>query len=748
MQAGNRILFVSWYGGGDRDRFLREPALSVGYAPGILRWFRRIRYLEACSGKIIQQAMRKITTLVLLLCSLGPAAQLPVAMNGLKKNGALVSAEKNKITIQWPAGNAGTGKMILDLDPARPLFSSIQVRKEKTFREVVKDLDPVFILREGKRTLSPSSGGWDVFFDKVPDRPYTTTVVDLNKHTAAVSSDGSRTIVKMGTLKAASFSGHLEITIYNGSLLFNIAAVVSTAKDSTAILYDAGLVGKKQPWDTVAWADVQDRMQYRETHPGDRATNLEVKYRTIIGQTASGSIAVFPAPHQYFYPLDEAFNLKFTWQGHHYLNLVPDFGIGIRQDPLGDRRYVPWFNAPPGTPQRLNFFCLVSTGRPAATLNAVKKFTHNDRFAPLPGYKTMATHFHNEFITRVALSGKPVPEKPEFTEVLKKMGLDIVKLAEFHGVGHPKGPDSIRIKELHALFEQTRRLSDTGFLLLPGEEANNFYGGHWLALFPKPVYWVMSRKAGVPFRSHSPEYGNIYHVGNKEEMLRLLEQEHGLAWVAHARTKGSTGYPDRYREEAFFKSDTYLGAAWKAIPADLSWETLSKRVLRLLDDMANQGLQKYALAESDIFTITQQNEMYAHLNVNYLKLNKLPRYDEGWQPVLDVLRNGRFFVSTGEVLIPVLNINGKEPGETLKQTARGNATVTIQLSWTFPLRYAAIVSGDGKHTYHTRIPLNHTLPFGKQTFQWPVNLAGRKWVRVEVWDVAANGAFTQPVWLK
>ncbi|MCH5720746.1 hypothetical protein [Niabella hibiscisoli] len=34
-------------------------------------------------------------------------------------------------------------------------------------------------------------------------------------------------------------------------------------------------------------------------------------------------------------------------------------------------------------------------------------------------------------------------------------------------------------------------------------------------------------------------------------MLKLLEQEKGLAWVAHARTKGSTGYPDKYKDEAF-----------------------------------------------------------------------------------------------------------------------------------------------------------------------------------------------------
>ncbi|MCH5688417.1 hypothetical protein LWM68_31640 [Niabella sp. W65] len=82
--------------------------------------------------------------------------------------------------------------------------------------------------------------------------------------------------------------------------------------------------------------------------------------------------------------------------------------------------------------------------------------------------------------------------------------------------------------------------------------------------------------------------------------------------------------------------------------------------------MANWGHKKHAIAESDIFTITHQNEMYAHLNVIYLKLNQLPAYGQGWQPVLDAMRNGKFFVSTGEVLIPNFTINGKQSGDVLK----------------------------------------------------------------------------------
>jgi hypothetical protein len=72
----------------------------------------------------------------------------------------------------------------------------------------------------------------------------------------------------------------------------------------------------------------------------------------------------------------------------------------------------------------------------------------------------------------------------------------------------------------------------------------------------------------------------------------------------------------------------------------------------------------------------------------------------------------------------------------------------MSLDWTFPMNFVDIVSGDGKEIYRERINLNDTQAFGKKTFNWPINLAGRKWVRVEAWDVAANGAFTQMIWLE
>ncbi len=60
-----------------------------------------------------------------------------------------------------------------------------------------------------------------------------------------------------------------------------------------------------------------------------------------------------------------------------------------------------------------------------------------------------------------------------------------------------------------------------------------------------------------------------------------MELEDGLMWAAHPRIKSSTGFPDLYREELFFKSDRYLGGAWKAMPADISKPRLGESVLDL-----------------------------------------------------------------------------------------------------------------------------------------------------------------------
>jgi hypothetical protein len=76
------------------------------------------------------------------------------------------------------------------------------------------------------------------------------------------------------------------------------------------------------------------------------------------------------------------------------------------------------------------------------------------------------------------------------------------------------------------------------------------------------------------------------------------------------------------------------------------------------------------------------------------------------------------------------------------------STVEFDLRWTFPLNFAEIVTGDGRTEHRHTIDLSHTSADGSLTMAVPVNLADRYWVCLEAWDIAANGAFTQPIWIK
>ncbi len=68
------------------------------------------------------------------------------------------------------------------------------------------------------------------------------------------------------------------------------------------------------------------------------------------------------------------------------------------------------------------------------------------------------------------------------------------------------------------------------------------------------------------------------------------------------------------------------------------------------------------------------------------------------------MQYGKFFGSTGEVLMPELKINGKISGETLTLNADGTANVSLKLLWTFPMNYVEVSFGR-RHAQYTGIKL-------------------------------------------
>ena len=473
----------------------------------------------------------------------------------------------------------------------------------------------------------------------------------------------------------------------------------------------------------------------------------------MIAEGAHGAVACFPPPHQYQFPRDWTDNLKFTWMGRNHAGFTHPFGFGIRQVAGGGRPFEPWFNAPPSTRQRLGVFYLLSDGKAEDALKQTLRYTHGDRFPTLPGHITFTSHWH--MAVAVSAMTRKAQETPDFVRMFKDMGVSAVHLADFHGDGHQKDPGPLRLPEQEMLFRECARLSDHDLLMIPGEEVDDFLGikergkhpGHWMSLFPRPVYWVMQRRQEQAFVEQSPRYGRSYRVGSRADMVKLLQEEHGLAWTAHPRIKASSWTPDIFRNEDFYRADSWLGAAWKAMPSDLSRDRLGERGLNLLDDMANWGPHKYMHGEVDVFKIDHTHELYGHMNINYLRLPRLPRFEEGWQPILDALRAGQFFVTTGEVIVRDFTLGGKRSGEALSLKGEKQPELRVTLDWTFPLRFVEVISGDGAQVYRERTDLTDTTSFGQRTLTLRPNLQRKKWLRVEAWDVACNGAFTQPVWL-
>ena len=700
------------------------------------------------------------------------AAEVPVDLSGFRasnetgmdRNAVDVLHEREQLHVTWPMAANTLGRLSFNLRPGEPLLKSIGVIAgfpDRPPRSILSDLDPVFFVTVGSREnppgRPPGMGIFNVFFDSPASRPHQNFAAKLDLRSARVTGGPDRATISFGNFSAGPFKGELRFMVYAGTKLFRVEAAMSTSEENRAFLYDAGLVSRADTWKRIAWHDTEGKLHQERFSDDSADTPRAVRHRAIAAEGPGGSVACFPPPHQFFFPRDDTDNQKTVWSGKGHRGKEDRTGFGIRQTETGGGRYVPWFNAPPGSEQKMGVFFLITHGPGGEALAEALRFTHGDRFPDLPGHVTFTSHWHMA-IAMAALKEKAESKfrsTPDFVAMFKEMNVRIVHLAEFHGDGHPNDPGPIRLAEMAAMFEECRRLSDDRLVFLPGEEANVHFRaskpvenpGHWLYLFPRPVYWTMKRGKDQPFVEEDPRYGKVYHVGDEADMTRLIDTVEGLAWTAHPRIKASNWAPDAYRDQPFFQNDLWLGGAWKAMPADLGEPRLGRRVLDLLDDMANWGHGKYVPGEVDVFKVDHTHELYGHMNVNYLRLDRAPKYGEDWSPVLDCLRQGKFFVTTGEVLLTEFTAGEKSSGENLSLPADNMPEIKVSLEWTFPLNFVEIISGDGDKVYRERIDLSGTRAFGRRNWTFKPLLKGRKWVRVEAWDVAANGTFSQPVWI-
>ncbi len=675
-------------------------------------------------------SLMRFLFLLLISAALASAA-LQVDRSAVTGGPVTVAQTADGLQVSWRDAQGKEWRAVFNSDEKQPPVGSISVDGAA----VVEQLRPFYSVEVGTR-----SKGWNAFFDFPPAHPDGTQSYALTFEPKRMTarSVGDRVEVAFDGLRLGVFSGELVYTIYPGTRLMQQTAVVSTERPNTAFYYDAGIdfsgAHAAAPGGNMAaefaWYDTAGKL-VRQIENGLQPERIpeKVRYRTMAAAGPSGSVAVFPAPHQYFFPRDFTSNLGYLWRRGRRGRI----GLGVRQIRDTNWVYYPWSNAPPGTKQRLSLFALLSPDGPNAAVQDVLRYTHADRFRELEGYKTVSSHWHWAYTVQAMAKG--FDWTPPFQPVLEDMGVNASIIMDFHGDGHPRDLTNLRLEELDAFFKACRARSGANFLLIPSEEANVYLGGHWAVVFPHPVYWFMNRPAGGSFEMSRPPYGKVYSVSNAAEMLELVRKENGLMYQTHARTKGSTGYPDKILDTEHFRDDHYFGAGWKALPSDLSSPRLGDRVFTLLDDLSQMGIRKKTMGEVDVFQFDATHELYAHMNINYVKTGRLPDFDH-YGELLDPIRAGDFFVTTGEVLLPEVAI--KSDGDELR--------VSAQVDWTLPLAFAEIVWGDGKQVHHERISLEKTGELGAEKFEWKANAPGWKWARLAVWDIAADGAFVNPVW--
>ncbi|HWB82848.1 MAG TPA: hypothetical protein VG675_01825 [Bryobacteraceae bacterium] len=738
----------------------------------------------------------------LLVCGLASGQSLNCDLHEYKPlDGLKAAVEGGVLDVTWQGTSGQQLRAEFGIQNGQPTIRELAVRKNNGWVVLASNLVPEFQVTSGMRRLSGQQvpplrqlnmftpeiierEKWNTFWDSplsIPGKAGSNASIGLPRkpeevrrawasfHASAcqVKTDGARLEMTFPGVEMGIFAGDLRFTVYRGTNLLRQEVIAKTEEPSVAYKYLAGLKGFAIGENTrIVWRDTARAWQHYAFGGAVNTDPVALRARNRLGivETGKGSVAFFPPSHKFFFSREVETNLGYVYYRKDGEN---SFAVGVRQadreegfKPYGYSDAV-WrhrvsesreetenfalYNAPPGTWQHMPVYFYLDAGDGAATQQAVMAFTHDDVYKPLPGYQVLVSHFHFHLNEELTDAGT-IDHQPSWIPVFRALGVNIAILADFHADSHPSDTGTIRLNEQKVYFEGCERFSDRDFLLIPGEEPDANFGGHYMFVFPRPVYFThtmqrpgRSAPPPLPFVENISPYGKVYHTATSANEMALLNAEDGLVWQTHPRTKSSAGYPDAVKDQEHFLTHRFLGASFQSLPVDQSEKRLcEKRCLGLLDDMNNwQDDPKYMIAEGDTYTKYPDDETYPQLVVNYVKLDRVPKFDDGWKPVLQALRDGKYFVTSGEVLLRDSAIEGTGT----------HRTFTADVEWTFPLEFVELVWGDGKTTGSQILSGTDLPPMSNHRFRIPFDAAGKKWVRFAAWDSAGNGAITQPVHL-
>ena len=742
--------------------------------------------------------LRLATLALMLMASSVHADPLTCDLSGYKATPGLTAAvSDNTLAVTWDGDNSTELRMRFGIEAGTPTVRELAVRKKGgQWSTLATNLTPEFRVVSGLRRatqqqteplvklgieLTPAvidKIKWEAFWDaplyiegsgELP--PTHKTAIPALKGVANqpglprkdeevrrasamyqakvcdVKTNGGRLEVSFPGVTLGVFEGRLQYDFFKGINLIRQVVIAKTERQSVAYKYDGGLKGLPiQAASKVIWRDLAGRWQdQRFGGPVNRDPAVVwSSNRLIAADLPGGSIAAFPPPHS-FYGARESNQVL----GDNYYRKDSDtsFAFGIRQaEKEEDPEFLHNFaltSARPGTWQQMPVFFYISPEPAPAAVEAALTYTHGDRFKPLPGYQIMGSHYHVGMVPRLKESGS-LDNRLNDVESMKAVGVNIYGIID--GVrGREEGEAYLAAQAEY--YDAARRQSDKTFLVMPNKENTGIdIGGHHDLMVSKPVFWLIGRKPGQPLVEQHPKYGKVYNLGTPADLFEMTKLENLIINMPHPRSKGSTGYPDAVKE-THFAQETYEGAGYRwGMGIDGSEKRLCEyRCLGLFDEMTNwyvdrsmplKHMQAISESRSDIGERGKPSydATYANGPVNYLKIDRLPTADD-MSPIINTMKRGDYFVTSGEVLISSYAVEG----------TGDKRTITAEVEWTFPLDFVEVVWGDGQKTDRQIISTTDLPPFGKKRFQIPFTVAGKKWVRFAALDVATNGAFVQPV---
>ncbi|MBQ1377518.1 MAG: hypothetical protein IIY77_06070 [Lachnospiraceae bacterium] len=666
----------------------------------------------------------------------------------------------DRITVQWNGEDGLKWSAELGIRNGAPCFMTVGYESNGSLVPLFSDVTPQFKVITGKRTkhnpqrvklLAPGEEPgyqWDTYSDDPMSRPQEVKEANERWNTTeiAYSRDNARQTVTFDGLTLGQFAGGLAVNFYEGSNLIKIEAVASTEEDGVAYLYHGGLKGfepNKLYYVTPKRHECLENPGYHTNSGPDRdRQRVDARGRVLSLQCRKGAVAVMPTPHRFFWPCQTE-NIV----GYNYYNLEKDntLSIGVRHNKQQEHFNVRWplYNAQPGTLQRMSFFLLVNSETVYSARSMAMRYTNFDHLRPLDGYKRLGSHMH---IASQAAFARDYRKQRPWELLLKELGFDIFSPCDFWAEGRNDDNKEGRKADMERYALESRYVSTPDFLLVTGEElavmgpdsSKQLIPYHFMIWPSKPLLYSRWRDDDQEFAEKLPDGRTYYHLKSAMDVIEMCRWENCFIQMPHPDTKANDGLPYDCKNEPWFTDERWIGIGCRMLPTDNSFDTmLDGRAERVWNDINNWADRpRYIMSELDTYSKVEEREedweVYSLTNCTYVQLDHVPSSDN-WEELIDALREGRHFYSTGEILLEESRIeDGKAAGT---------------FSWTFPLSYAECVYSDGEIVSKQRISLTDTRAYGRKTVEFTFP-EGMKWARILATDIAGNSAFGMPVFLR